>query len=192
MDQRGILVLLATQPEIEEPVNKVLVPLSLRESAFHYIHAHKSAGHLGVRASLERANRYIYYPGLRKDFQTRIAQCRECLAKKRKTNICKTVHKPRVASFPLERLYVDLVGPLGDGQSGPRYILKVDDHFTRWVTAVPIPNKKTQTVAQALLDQVIFIYGCPEEIHSDQGKEFMSKLWTEVMSNLQINRTIPG
>ena len=68
---------------------------------------------------------------------------------------------------------MDLVGPLGDGQSGPRYILTGEDHFTRWVTAVPIP-----------------IYGCPEEIHSDQGKEFTSKLWVELMDNLQINLTM--
>ena len=188
-DQRGILVLPATQPGIRVPVNKVLVPLALRESAFHYIHAHRSEVHFGVRASMERANRYIYYPGLRRDFQTRIAQCGECLAKEKTTDIHKTVHKPRVASFPFERLYVDLVGPLGDGQSGPRYILTVEDHFTRWVTAVPIPNKETQTVARSLLDRVIFIYGCPEEIHSDQGKEFTSKLWEE-LSNLQINLTM--
>ena len=188
-DQRGILVLPATQPGIRVPVNKVLVPLALRESAFHYIHAHRSEVHFGVRASMERANRYIYYPGLRRDFQTRIEQCGECLAKEKTTDIHKTVHKPRVASFPFERLYVDLVGPLGDGQSGPRYILTVEDHFTRWVTAVPIPNKETQTVARSLLDRVIFIYGCPEEIHSDQGKEFTSKLWEE-LSNLQINRTM--
>ena len=83
-----------------------------------------------------------------------------------------TTHQPRRSSFPFERLYVDLVGPLGDGQTGPRYILTVEDHFTRWVMAVPIPNKENQTVAWALLDNVVFIYGCPEEIHSDQGKEF--------------------
>ena len=91
-------------------VNKILVPTSLRESAFHHIHAHRSAGHFGVWASLERANRYIYYPGLRKNFQNQIAQCRECLAKERKTDVHQTVHKPRVASFPFELLYVDLVG----------------------------------------------------------------------------------
>ena len=32
----------------------------------------------------------------------------------------------------------------------------------------PIPNKEMQTVAKALLDRVIFIYRCPEEIDSDQ------------------------
>ena len=53
LDQRGILVLPATQPGTEVPVSKILVPLALRESAFHYIHAHKSAGHFGVRASME-------------------------------------------------------------------------------------------------------------------------------------------
>ena len=37
---------------------------------------------------------------------------------------------------------------------------------------------------------MIFIYGCPEEIHSDQGKEFTSKLWADLMSKQQINRTM--
>ena len=190
LDQRGILVLPYSQPGTSVKANRVLVPTSLRENAFYSIHSHRSAGHFGVRASIERANKYIYYPGIRKDVTSRIADCGECLAKDRKHKIRDTTHQPRRASFPFERLYIDLVGPLGDGQAGPRYILTAEDHFTRWVTAVPISNKETQTVARALLDNVIFIYGCPEEIHSDQGKEFTSKLWTELMSNLQINKTM--
>ena len=84
---------------------------------------------------------------------------------------------------------MDLVGPLGDGNVGARYILTVEDAFTRYVTAVPIPNKETQTVARALLDRVVLVYGCPERIHSDQGTEFCSNLWKELMSQLRINKT---
>ena len=72
---RGILVLLTYQPGTNVQVNRILVPIALRESALNSIPSHRSAGHFGVRAGLERAKKYIFYPGLRKDIQMQISQC---------------------------------------------------------------------------------------------------------------------
>ena len=69
LDRQGILVLPYSQPGTVTKVNRVLVPTTLRESAFHSIHSHQSAGHFGVWASAERPNRYIYYPGLKRNIQ---------------------------------------------------------------------------------------------------------------------------
>ena len=48
LDRQGILVLPYSQPGTVTKVNRVLVPTTLRESAFHSIHSHQSAGHFGV------------------------------------------------------------------------------------------------------------------------------------------------
>ena len=57
-----IFVLPVPQPGTNVQVNRILVPIALTESAFHSIHSHQSAGQFGVWASMERANRYIFYP----------------------------------------------------------------------------------------------------------------------------------
>ena len=54
-------------------------------------------------------------------------------------------------------MYVDLVGLVGEEGSGLRYILAVENEFTRYGVATPKANKESQTVARALIDQIIMI-----------------------------------
>ena len=70
-----------------------------------------------------------------------------------------------------------------------RWILVVTDHFTRWQDATPIP-KTTAPVGAPTLDARIFSYfGLPEELHSDQGAQFESKLLEELCLLWRIEKT---
>ena len=189
LDSRGLLVLPMSQPGTNRLVNRVLVPPKLRDAMFEMMHSHPSAGHFGMQATLMRAHQYMWYPNFRKDLQHRIRICGPCLGKLKKTDNKDTVHVPRRASYPYEVLYIDLVGPLGNREVGPRYVLTCEDGFTRFTTGIPIPNKESATVARALLDNVIHVHGCPERIHSDQGSEFTSNLWNELMEQLGIEKS---
>ena len=60
------------------------------------------------------------------------------------------------------------------------YWLTVEDSFSRYCRAYPIPNKEVQTLAKVLMDQHFNIYGLPNQLHSDNGKEFMNNLWKEL------------
>ena len=100
-----------------------------------------------------------------------------------------TEHKPRRHGYPNEILYVDLVGPLPRNEKKNRFILTLQDGFTKYVSAVPIPNKEAGTVANGVLEGYITRYGCPSIIHSDQGTEFKNSLWRELMDRLQITKT---
>jgi len=86
---------------------------------------------------------------------------------------------------------VDIVGPLpeSDGDGDNSYILVVADYFTRWVEAFPLPNQEAITVANKLVDEVFLRLGVPEQLHSDQGRQFESKLLSEVCRLLQIHKT---
>ena len=46
-----------------------------------------------------------------------------------------------VSGFPLEKLAVDILGPLPVTEKGNKYILVVSDYFTRWVEAYPMPSR---------------------------------------------------
>ena len=45
------------------------------------------------------------------------------------------------------------------------------------------------TVAKILVNEVIARFGIPNQIHSDQGKQFESKLFKELCQLLQIDKT---
>ena len=69
----------------------------------------------------------------------------------------------------------------------------VGDYFTRWMEAVPIPNHEAQTVAIRIVDEVFLRYSVPEQLHSDQGRQFESELLTKVckLLNMRKTRTTP-
>ena len=89
----------------------------------------------------------------------------------------------------MEKVGIDLMGPFAKSADGNKYIVVIQDHFTKWVAAEAIPNKHAKTVADVLYRQWITKYGCPKQLHSDQGGEFTSKLFQEMCSKLRMDQT---
>ena len=80
------------------------------------------------------------------------------------------------------------MGPL-PLSNGNQHILLIGDHFTEWYEAVPLPDQTASTTANALLQHWICRFGCPYSIHSDQGRNFESKIFKLLMQSLEIEKT---
>ena len=65
----------------------------------------------------------------------------------------------------------------------------IGDHFTKWYEAIPLPDQQASTIADALLEHWICRFGCPNSIHTDQGRNFESALFQRLMTLLEINKT---
>ena len=167
--------------------NAILVPDTLRDAVYFWSHQHPSAGHFGATATSIRAQAKWYYPGMVTELKRRTKMCSSCLAKARvKGKDC--VHRPRKSGFPGERLNIDLVGPLPRTANGNRYILTIEDSFSRYCQAIPIKTKEAKHVADALVEKHVCIFGCPLEILSDQGREFVNSTWKELCKRLEIKK----
>jgi transposase InsO family protein len=90
---------------------------------------------------------------------------------------------------PMDRLSTDVFGPLPATTRGNHYILVVIDAFTRWVEIFPIPDQTAETTANVILNEVISRYGCPLDIHSDQGRNYESNIFKELCRMLEIRKT---
>ena len=64
------------------------------------------------------------------------------------------------------------------------------DSFTWYVAAIPIRNKEATMCVDALIEKWISPLGCPEEVHSDQGKEFVNNLWGDSCQRLEVVKTM--
>ena len=66
------------------------------------------------------------------------------------------------------------------------------DHFTRYTQAYITPNQKASTIAKTLWDKFFVHYGLPEEVLSDQGRNFKSKLLEELclLAQVKMMRTM--
>ena len=81
------------------------------------------------------------------------------------------------------------MGPLPETSRGNKYILVIADYFTKWSEAYPIPNMEAITVAKCLVNEFICRFGVPEQLHSDQGRNFESKVIKNICDLLQIRKT---
>ena len=69
----------------------------------------------------------------------------------------------------------------------------ITDHFTKYSVAVPTKNQLARTTAKALWDHFIIHYGFPRRLHSDQGRNFESKVIASLceLANIAKTRTTP-
>ena len=85
-------------------------------------------------------------------------------------------------------VHIDIVGPLIPSSTGKRFILTMMDRFTRWPHAVPISNISAPTVARVFYYSWVCNYGCPDVLISDQGKQFESDVFNELLKALDVKR----
>ena len=82
---------------------------------------------------------------------------------------------------------IDCVGPLPKTKSGNQYLLTIMCVSTRFPEAIPLKNIKAKTIVQALT-KFFTLVGLPKSLQSDQGSNFMSGLFQQVMYELGIKQ----
>ena len=70
-----------------------------------------------------------------------------------------------------------------------QYLLTAEDSFSRYCRTYSILNKEACKMAKVLMDQHFNIYGLPDQLHSDNSKEFVNNLWRELFSEFKIQHT---
>ncbi len=90
---------------------------------------------------------------------------------------------------PMERIAIDVLGPLPESDRGNKYLLIAMDYFTKWPEAYVLPNQEAITVAEVLVREFICRFGTPMELHSDQGRNFESAVFREMCHLMGITKT---
>jgi len=88
----------------------------------------------------------------------------------------------------MERMAVDIAGPFPCTERGNKYICVAMDYFSKWPEACALPNHEAETVAEFLVTQVFTQFGVPRELHSDQGREFESRVFKECCRLLGVHK----
>lgn len=88
---------------------------------------------------------------------------------------------------PFSRIIVDYVGPLPKTRSGNQYLLTIVCATSRIPEAIPLRNIKAKTIVKALTTFFTLV-GLPSSIQSDQGSNFMSGVFQQVMYELGVTQ----
>lgn len=167
---------------------RILVPLNLRTKVMELHHDSPVAAHCGFGRTLSKIQKSFYWPSMYSQIRNYVSSCHECL-RRRGFQPSKKAPLGRlpVTSRPLERIAMDIVGPLPITLANNKYILVMTDYFTRYPEAYPLPDTKSHTVAGAL-EKFIATHGVPEQLISDRATNFLSDCLKEVYRVLQIEK----
>lgn len=89
------------------------------------------------------------------------------------------VSNPIVVDGFNKHTQVDLIDMQSKSYNGYKFILNYVDLHTKFVQLRPLKGKKSTTVTKELL-QIFFIFGPPEKLQSDNGKEFKNALLNQI------------
>lgn len=168
---------------------KLVVPASLREEALRAVHDTKAGGHFGVLKTLEKLRDVAYWPGMGTYVQTYVRSCLTCQLNKKYGKTPRHRLGDYQAGARLERVHLDLLGPFPISDRGNRYVLMVVDQFTKWLSCIALPDQSAGTVGERFFEEFVTLLGCPTQIHTDQGRNFQSAFFGELLQSLEIVKT---
>ncbi len=189
MDQLVVMdgVLYRKRMNTGEPLYQLVLPQKYREVALEALH--DSVGHMGVERTLDLVRTRFYWPRMSLDVEIKISTCERCI--KRKAKAGKAFPRVNIeTSRHLELVYMDYLS-LEPDDKGTKNILVITDHFTKYAVAIPTADQKARTVAKALWNNFFIHYGIPEQLHSDQGRDFESAVIKDLVYSWVLRRLGP-
>jgi transposase InsO family protein len=89
-------------------------------------------------------------------------------------------------AWPFTQWGLDQVGPLPkSSRGGHTYLLVAIDKFSKWIEAVPVTNQEATTVVK-FFESIIYRYGVPNSIITDNGTIFTSGEFQDFAKELGI------
>ena len=168
---------------------QIVLPKPLRSDILKQLHDSPSGGHLGTEKTYKRVHARFCWYKMKEDITLWCKTCIQCAKHSRPQKTPRASMGSVRSGAPMERIAVDICGPLQETERHNVYILVIQDSFSKWVEAYPIPNQEAKTIADTIVSQWISRYGTPYSLHSDQGSNFESSIFKEVCQLLGIEKT---
>ena len=131
------------------------------------------AGHQGSQRTLHRLRQQAYWVSMAQDVDRHCRECQKCQCSKLCTPTRAPLHNLPIGR-PWQMVAIDVLQvPVSTNNN--KYLLVMQDYFTKWADAKPIKDQTAATISTELV-KLFCTYGIPEIIHSDQGANFESTI----------------
>ncbi|KAK3506361.1 hypothetical protein QTP70_031351 [Hemibagrus guttatus] len=174
-------------PPADCPPRRLFVPLQFQTQVMRWVHEAPSSGHPGTRRSAQLVSRRFWWPSLGPDVEDFVRQCATCAqartSRQRPEGLLEPLPVPR---RPWSHLSVDFLTDLPDS-GGFTTIMVVVDRFSKGCKLVPLKGLPTAIqTADAMFAHVFRNFGLSEDIVSDRGPQFTSRVWRALCARLGI------
>lgn len=166
---------------------KIVVPTFNRPEVLKLYHDDETAAHLGMTKTLYRILELYYWPRMKKDICLYVKKCTVCAASK-SSNLPRAGHMGtyKNINFPFQWISADLIGPYPRSKNGNAYALVVVDWFTKFCLIHPMPKANSKNIVKFIENEVFLIYGVPQIFSCDNGSQFISKEFKNLMQEYKV------
>jgi transposase InsO family protein len=168
------------RPADPTTICKMCVPEELKDQVLRENHDSPTAGHLGVNKAIKRVADRYFWPGWRKQVREYVRNCESCQKAKPEQKLPRGKMHFREPQGPWHVVTTDIIGPLPRSKKGNKYILVMQDNFTKWVELAAMKSATAQAVVQPFTDMILLRYGAPEKVITDNGTQYTSKIFNKL------------
>lgn len=143
-------------------------------------------GHPGIVRTTNKIRQHFYWKNMKKDIKNYVTDCKQC----KKNKINRHIREPMVITETprkaFETVQIDTIGPLPKSLNGNEYAVTIICDLTKYFIAVPIPTKHAKTIARAIFENYILVYGCMKTMLTDMGTEYKNSIFEELCQLLKV------
>ena len=125
-------------------------------------HDAPSTGHQGVEKTLQHLKQEAFWVHIAKDVNQFCVVCQQAKLP--------TPTPAPMTNIPIggpRKIAVDVLRSINNNI----YLLVIQDYFTKWVEAIPLPNQTASRITTEII-RLFALYGIPDILHSDQRYQF--------------------
>ncbi len=178
LDEQICIASITEPTQLGSPEGKTYMPTSLRTTLLGSLHASPGSGHPGSQHTFSLLQARYWWPSMAQDVSQYIRECSVCTISKTPHHLpaWELVPLP-IPRHPCSHVRVDFVTDLAKSE-GNTYILVVVYRFSKACKLIPLWGLPTalETV-EALFHNLFRTFGIPEDVVSDCGPQFVSRVW---------------
>ena len=153
---------------------QIVIPKAAVSTILYLEHDVPLKGHPGEAYMRLGIKQNYWWEGIDEDVRKYVKSCRGCQLSKARLTRTEITSAMRQASSIFSIFSMDLID-MNTISASYRYILVIMDYYSSFVILTNLRNKKATSILRALWD-CITLFGPPETLLTDRGKEFVNKL----------------
>lgn len=173
-------------PNKNQPEWKLVVPKDCRQKVLVECHDAPTAGHTGMYKTFHRTSQLYYWPKMRADITEYVRRCVICQSQKPTLKVPAGLmgRRPFVHQ-PWQLISVDFM-EFPKSSRGHEYLLVVTDYFSKFVILHPMRTATATKLCEFIENEVFLKYGVPQYLICDNGRQFISNDFKNLMSNYSV------
>jgi hypothetical protein len=129
----------------------------------------------------------VYWPSMLRDCFKYYQGCEACQKFGKIQVVLASMLHPIVKPWPFRGWGLDFIGEINPTSAkGHRFVLAATYYFTEWVEAIPLKKMMHQELIAFVLEHIVYCFGIPQTLTTDQGAVFMSHHFKEFTASLGV------